>query len=253
MTEIIINKNKLTPYEDNNISITNKTITFKKNGEYTITYTDSTTITLDIILLPNVTIKLFIYSLHQNLVINHHYELNKNSNLLLFKFYYNKNVSEKIIVDLNGEYSKFSHNFSSVIREKEEYNMIVNHNNHHVSSSISNKCVGLDGSKITVQIDSILMKGNEECVMDQNTRILTLGDVEAKVIPNMFIDEDNVEARHGSVIGGFKEEDIFYLMSRGIPETEAITLLVKGFIFSNLIVDMEKRAMIREIINEIRR
>ena len=49
-----------------------------------------------------------------------------------------------------------------------------------------------------------------------------------------------------------KIEEIFYLMSRGISYQEAVHLLIKGFIFSNLIVDMEKRAMIFEIIQNLR-
>ena len=77
----------------------------------------------------------------------------------------------------------------------------------------------------------MLEKGNTDCIMDQNSRILTLGDVQAKIIPNMFIEEDSVEARHGSIIGSFDEEEVFYLMSRGISREEAILLLIKGFLF----------------------
>ena len=67
----------------------------------------------------------------------------------------------------------------------------------------------------------------------------------------MFIDEDSVVAKHGSVIGGFREDEIFYLMSRGVSYQEAVNLLIKGFIFSNLVVDMEKRASILSIIQNL--
>ena len=118
---------------------------------------------------------------------------------------------------------------------------------------VSNKCVGLDKSAIKLVIDSNLDKGNTDCVMDQYSRILTIGDVDATIVPNMFIEENSVEARHGSVVGRIKEEDIFYLTSRGIPEKEATLLLIKGLIFSNLVVDMEKRAKIFNIIENMRR
>ena len=103
-----------------------------------------------------------------------------------------------------------------------------------------------------MQIDSILDKGNIDCIMEQNSRILTLGDVDATIIPNMFIEEDSVEARHGSVVGRIKPEDIFYLESRGITYEEAVILIIKGLIFSNLALDMEKRAMIFKIIQELK-
>ena len=69
----------------------------------------------------------------------------------------------------------------------------------------------------------------------------------------MFIEEDSVNARHGSVIGKISDEEIFYLMSRGISESDAINLVVKGLIISNLDVDMELRAKIFECLQEIKR
>lgn len=253
MKEIIITNNLLHDYEDEYVSIRSNKIIFKKNGDYTLEYRDSDSILLDIELLEGVMIKLFIWSSDNNLVVRNHYRLVKNSNLILFQFYYNRSVLENVVVDLDGEFSKFSQGFSSISKGNEEYNIVVNHNHHHVESNLQSKCIGLDGSKIKIQIDSVLEKGNQDCVMDQVSRILTLGDVEAEIVPNMFTHEDSVEAKHGSVIGSFRDEELFYLLSRGISYDEAITLLMKGFIFSNLIVDMDKRAKIFQIIQDLRR
>lgn len=253
MNYIIVKNNLVSDYEDDNISIHDQKIIFKKNGDYTLEYVDSCAIHLDIFILDGVTVKLFIWSCNNGLEVENCYQLGEKSNLILFQFYYNKAVDEKVIVNLDGECSKFSQGFSSISLGNEEYHIVVNHNHHKVSSFISNRCIGLNGSKIKFQIDSILKKGNVDCVMDQNTRILTLGEVNATIVPNMFIDEDSVEARHGSVISSFHPEELFYLMSRGISERDAITLLMKGFIFSNLVVDMEKRAKIFRVIQDLRR
>lgn len=252
MNYIIVDRNKLTEYVDENILIRDETITFKQNGDYTLEYVDSDSVCLDICVLDGVTVKLFIWSKDNSLEVHNHYQLGNGSNFILFQFYYNKSVCENVVVDLNGEGSKFSQGFSSISLGEEEYHIIVNHNHHRVSSNICNKCIGLDGSSIRMQIDSVLEKGNVDCVMDQNTKILTLGEVQATIVPNMFIEEDSVEARHGSVISSFQSEELFYLMSRGITEDEAMTLLMKGFIFSNLIVDMEKRARIFQVIQDLR-
>ncbi len=253
MNRIIVDRNRLENYQSDAISIQNGRIIFYKSGDYTLEYLESDFVKLDIIILDQVMVKLFVWSVDQTLQVDVHYKLGKYSNLILFQFYYNKFVKEQVVFDLDGEYSKISSNFSSISKNDEEYHIIVNHNQHHVTSAISNKCIGLDKSKIFFQIDSVLEKGNTDCVMDQNTRILTMGDVLAKIEPNMFIEEDSVEAKHGSIIGSFQEEDVFYLMSRGIDREEAIMLLVKGYLFSNLVVDMEKRAKILECIQEIGR
>ena len=250
---IIINKNKITDYKDKSLTIENNHIIFKTDGEYNITIDNSTNIKLNINLENNISIKIFIKSVNNDININTHYILNKNSKIALSKFYYNKNNKEEEIIDLNGENSIFKSNFSSISTNEEEYHTIINHNNKSTKSYISNKCIGCDNSKINFTIDSILEKGNSNCIMDQNTKILTLGDVDAQIETNMFIDEDTVEARHGSVIGTFSYDDVFYLMSRGIKEQEAIDLLLKGFIFSNLELNMESTAFVYNCIKNIRR
>ena len=250
---IIIKDNKIKDYQDKTLVIKNNHIIFKTNGEYTITINNSTNIELNITLEDNISIKLFIKSVNNDINVNTHYILNKNSKLTISKFYNNKNNKEEERIDLNGENSIFKSNFSSISTNEEEYHTIINHNNRSTKSYISNKCIGCDNSKINFIIDSILAKGNSNCVMDQTTKILTLGDVDAKIEPNMFIEEDSVEARHGSVIGTFSYDDVFYLMSRGINEQEAIDLLLKGFIFSNLDLDMENTAFVYNCIKNIRR
>lgn len=252
MNKIIIENNILKEVDNEVFSVHSNQITIKKSGEYTIEYQNCSSLSCEFKILKNIYAKIFISSVGNDLVVNHHYLLEENSQLLLFQFYYNKNVLENTVIDLNGENSSFKEGFSSISSGSEEYHIIVNHNAKNVSSDIQNKCIGLDKSSITLEINSVLKRGNTDCIMDQSSRILTLGEVEARIVPNMFIDEDSVVAKHGSVIGGFHDSEIFYLMSRGISYQEAIHLLIKGFIFSNLIVDMEKRAMIFSIIENLR-
>ena len=107
----------------------------------------------------------------------------------------------------------------------------------------------MDGSKLDFVINSIVKKEYSGSVLDQNTRIVTIGDSDAKISPNMFIDCDDIEARHGSVVGTFKDELVFYLMSRGIEYNDCIKLLVKGFLFSNIDVDNKMRERILNVID----
>lgn len=250
MNNILISNNKLNNYQDNNIIIKDNTIKFLNNGEYNLEIINSDNLNLNLELKENITIKLFILSINNSIISNITYTLKKHSNLILFKFYNNKEVEEKDTIYLEQEYSSISYNFSSICKKNEKYKMQIYHNDNHVTSNISNKCLGNNNSKITFDIDSILDKGNIGCYMNQDTKIICMGDVDAKINPNMYIEEDDVEARHGSVIGKFNDEDLFYLMSRGIPKEEAIKLMIKGFILSNLVVNMDNRAKILEIINK---
>ena len=76
-----------------------------------------------------------------------------------------------------------------------------------------------------------------------------MGDCNTSVSPNMFIDLDDVEAKHGSVIGSFKEDQIFYLMSKGISYNDSLKLLIKGYLLGNFLGDTELRFKIMDIID----
>lgn len=51
----------------------------------------------------------------------------------------------------------------------------------------------------------------------------------ANSIPELKIEANDVRATHGATIGKIDEEQLFYLMSRGLKRSEAEMLIVKGF------------------------
>jgi Fe-S cluster assembly protein SufB len=48
--------------------------------------------------------------------------------------------------------------------------------------------------------------------------------------PYIEVDEDDVKIGHEASVSKIGEEQLFYLRSRGLSETEASTLIVNGFI-----------------------
>lgn len=250
MNSILVINDEIKNIENEYIIISNNNITFKKSCDYSIYYEKCNKLDIKINLLDNVYVKLFEYMSDLEVESNITYNISDNANLLLFKFYSNKKVLENIIVNLNGYMSKISYNFSNICVNDEVYKFIINHNNSNSISNISNKSICIENAKVEFDIDTIVSKGNVSCNMNQDTKIINFGDNHSSVRPNMYISEDDVEARHSSVIGNFSDEELFYLMARGIDYNSSIKLLVKGYIFSNLIVDMDKRSKILNIINK---
>ena len=75
--------------------------------------------------------------------------------------------------------------------------------------------------------------GTDSYELNRNL-VLTPGAI-ADSEPNLEIENGNiVGAGHASSVGRFDDEELFYLQSRGIPETEARKLVVRGF-FGELI------------------
>lgn len=65
----------------------------------------------------------------------------------------------------------------------------------------------------------------------QKVRNLLLSDeAEANSMPGLEIEADDVRCTHGATSGEIEEEELFYLLSRGIPLKDAQRLIVHGFL-----------------------
>jgi Fe-S cluster assembly protein SufD len=65
--------------------------------------------------------------------------------------------------------------------------------------------------------------------MQTNRNIILSESAFARSIPNLEIEADDVRCGHAASVGPVEEEQLFYLMSRGIPRVEAERLIVFGF------------------------
>lgn len=249
MNNILVVNGIVKDYNDECVEIRNNNIIFKKNGSYNVNYEECSCCNLKFIVMDNVCVNLFVYMIDLEVISNITYELNDNSCVNLFKFYSNKEVLENVVVNLNGYMSRINYNFSNVCVNNERYNYLINHNNSNSESNVNNRSICLDKGSINFEIDTNVGKGNVKCNVNQDTKIVNLGDNHSLIMPKMTIDEEDVIARHASVIGNFRDDELFYLMSRGIDYNNSVKLLVKGYIFSNLDLDMEKRNQILTVIN----
>lgn len=219
-----------------------------ENGNYLINYNNEN---IDLTLEIDTNIKVTIINLtkEERLSINTNYILHDNSELTIYKFYHIKNVTEEISFDLNGINSSINYFFRTLSLGNENYHLKINHNNINTKSIINNKAIAFKEGNIIFELDSNLGKKITGCTLSQDTTIITLDDSKAKVSPNMYIENDDVIARHGSAIGTFSDDEVFYLMSRGIDYNNSVKLLIKGILLSNLEIDLSLKEKILNIIN----
>jgi Fe-S cluster assembly protein SufD len=84
----------------------------------------------------------------------------------------------------------------------------------------------------TVWVGDVLIRalatGTDTYEVNRNL-VLTDG-ARADSVPNLEIETGEIEgAGHASATGRFDDEQLFYLQARGIPESEARRLVVRGF------------------------
>jgi Fe-S cluster assembly protein SufD len=121
-----------------------------------------------------------------------------------------------------------------------EHRLFVDHGQPHCRSRVTYKGA-LQGTRArTVWIGDVLIR--REAVgtdtYEENRNLLLTDGARADSVPNLEIETGEVVgAGHASTTGRFDDEQLFYLMSRGITEQDARRLVVRGF-FSDVIERM---------------
>lgn len=162
------------------------------------------------------------------------YQLHAYSEVEVIKFYDCGALKELDLIELNGEYAKITHKIKEIAKDSTRIDLVIYHNAPNTTSEICNHGVNqLEGS-IDFQVTSVVERGIKGCTVNQNNRILSMNDHKCSIQPILLIEEDDITASHAAYIGKFSEEELFYLMSRGIPEKEAAALLIKGFLLDSV-------------------
>ena len=99
------------------------------------------------------------------------------------------------------------------------------------SSQIISKSISKDGGRSSYRGLLKVIKGakgvkaNVRCdalILDSKSR--------SDTYPTMQIDEENVQVGHEASVSKIGEDQLFYLMSRGLSENDATSMIVNGFI-----------------------
>jgi Fe-S cluster assembly protein SufD len=120
----------------------------------------------------------------------------------------------------------------------------------HTSSQPLFKSIARGHSKSVIQGKLMVARDAQKTDAKFMHQGLMLSD-EAEILskPELEIYADDVVCGHGSTCGKLDEDSLFYLLSRGIPRSEAETMLVRGFI-AELVDPIEDEAL-NEALNSV--
>ncbi len=101
----------------------------------------------------------------------------------------------------------------------------------HTSSKIVSKSISKDGGRAGYRGLVKVAKGAVGCRSTVNCDALILDEASrSDTYPTMEIEEDQVSIGHEATVSKIGDEQLFYLMSRGVPKDEAAAMIVAGFI-----------------------
>ncbi|MFG2790814.1 Fe-S cluster assembly protein SufD [Streptomyces sp. NPDC048419] len=141
--------------------------------------------------------------------------------------------------------------------QHQEHRLLVDHNTPHCKSHVVYKGALQGDEAHAVWIGDVLIEAKAEGTdtYEMNRNLVLTDGARVDSVPNLEIETGEiVGAGHASATGRFDDEQLFYLMARGIPEHEARRLVVRGF-FAELVQqigvpDIEER-LIAKIEEEL--
>ncbi|MFF5186187.1 Fe-S cluster assembly protein SufD [Streptomyces sp. NPDC000345] len=141
--------------------------------------------------------------------------------------------------------------------QHQEHRLLVDHNVPHCKSNVVYKGALQGEDAHAVWIGDVLIEAAAEGTdtYEMNRNLVLTDGARVDSVPNLEIETGEiVGAGHASATGRFDDEQLFYLMARGIPADEARRLVVRGF-FAELVQqigvpDIEER-LIARIENEL--
>ncbi|MFJ2165540.1 Fe-S cluster assembly protein SufD [Streptomyces griseofuscus] len=136
--------------------------------------------------------------------------------------------------------------------QHQEHRLLVTHNTPHCKSHVVYKGALQGDGAHAVWIGDVLIEAKAEGTdtYEMNRNLVLTDGARVDSVPNLEIETGEiVGAGHASTTGRFDDEQLFYLMARGIAEQDARRLVVRGF-FAELVqqigvADIEERLLAR--------
>ncbi|MHA8111295.1 Fe-S cluster assembly protein SufD [Lactobacillaceae bacterium Melli_B4] len=163
------------------------------------------------------------------------------------------NTISDISTDLNGEGAKGITRIVSIANQRQQQGINTRMMNYgkHSDGEINQRGAILDRARIVFNGIGKVAHGAHGANNQQENSVLMLSDeASGDANPILLIDENDVVAGHKASIGKIDEQQLYYLMSRGIDPTTAKKLVIRGFlgiILSHIPSASIKRQMIDNI------
>ena len=101
----------------------------------------------------------------------------------------------------------------------------------NTTSTVRSKSISKDGGITTYRGLISIKKGAKNCKSHVECDALMVDNIsKSNTFPYMDVKEKDVELGHEATVGKISDEQVFYLMSRGLSQEQASQMIVSGFI-----------------------
>ena len=187
-----------------------------------------------------------LYIIDDNKNSDYKYEIEEDTII----YHYSINSSSNVEINMNKEDITLYYYYNNINYDDNELIISVNHNKNNTHSELYNHGVNVKNKILTYYVNGIVPKSSSKCICNQDNQIINMDNGKSTILPKLLIDNFDVDSNHAAYIGKFKDEYLFYLMSRGISKKESYRLLLNGFLINSDSIELDR---IKEFVDEINR
>ena len=160
-------------------------------------------------------------------------------------------VSSDENINLNKQeaYANVVDGIYAINDANKKYQTNLNHYEANCESKAQIFAINNDNAHVSIFTDAYVKNKAVRTVTNQEGRIINLSEnCSGIVLPNLHIDENDVEASHSCSVGSVNQDHIYYLTSRGLTTLQARNILIKGY-FNPILENISNEEIKNHIID----
>lgn len=175
---------------------------------------------------------LFWNELNHDLIVEESHEVMRDASLkIAYGEVNNHNLSRKSYVALRQQGAHTEISSASLVSDKKEFDIDVVNFAKHTTAQMTNYSVVLNGGAYLMDCNGAIAKAASGSESHQTSRALCFDDGQNTVIlPKLCIDENDVQASHATSVGRVDEDQLYYMMTRGLTLEQCTALISTGYL-----------------------
>lgn len=166
-------------------------------------------------------------------LVEHYFTASRDAKLDLIGGFVSDIIDAKMHVELQGQGAEVNMRAVAVSSDENKQNIdvLIIHQAPNTIGNMTNIGIANKKGKIVLNGVEKIEKGMKQANAFQTLKgIITSDQAIVEVNPILLIDEFDVKAGHGATIGKIEEDQLYYLMSRGLNQRESEKLIINGFL-----------------------
>lgn len=180
---------------------------------------------------------------HNNMNLS--FEVAAYTSLTLNTFDYSLDLKTKLDIVLDDGAS-FIYNNAFIAEQKYDLDIKVHMYGDDTYSEINVRGLNEPGGTTKITASGTIAGGTKGNEINEYAKVINKSDSSCVLVPNLIVNTDEVIANHGVSISPLDEDELFYLLAKGLDKDHASKIIEEGFLLS--IMDDDIKAKIKNIL-----